>query len=157
MLSNKWLQGICLALICGLSAQAKAADKLVALPIDYIVAIVNEDVITHSELLNKVTAITGQLKKQGTPLPEPAILEKQVLERMITDQLQQQFARESGLRVDDVQLDKAMLRIAQQNKFQSIDEFRARLEKDGIDFKKFREIYKKMKFLAKIKSFCKKK
>jgi len=58
---------------------------------------------------------------------------------MITDQLQQQFAKESGLRIDDAQLDKAMLRIAQQNKFQTVDEFRARLEKEGVDFKKFRE------------------
>jgi len=64
MLSNKWLQGVCLTLICGLSAQAKEADKLVALPIDYIVAIVNEDVITHSELSNKLTTIMGQLKNK---------------------------------------------------------------------------------------------
>jgi peptidyl-prolyl cis-trans isomerase SurA len=139
MLSNKWLQAMSLMLILAVPGVAQADEKSLAVPVDYIVAIVNEDVITHSELANKLTIITGQLKKQGTQLPEPATLEKQVLERMITDQLQQQFAKDSGVRIDDAQLDKAMLRIAQQNKFQSVDEFRARLEKDGVDFRKFRE------------------
>ncbi|MFM2397342.1 MAG: hypothetical protein RLZZ144_592, partial [Pseudomonadota bacterium] len=139
MLSNKWLQAMSLALMFVMAGTAQADEKSLAVPVDYIVAIVNDDVITHSELANKLTIIMSQLKKQGTQLPEPATLEKQVMERMITDQLQQQFAKESGVRIDDGQLDKAMLRIAQQNKFQSVDEFRARLEKDGIDFRKFRE------------------
>lgn len=140
MLSNKFLLLVSVMLMSVISAQAKATEKsILAVPVDYIVAIVNDDIVTHRELVNKLATIVAQLKKQGTQLPEPAILEKQVLERMISDQLQQQFAKESGLRIDDIQLDKAILRIAQQNKFQSTDEFRARLEKDGIDFKKFRE------------------
>jgi peptidyl-prolyl cis-trans isomerase SurA len=67
------------------------------------------------------------------------VLERQLLERMINDMLQIQFASESGVRVDDTQLDQAIMRIAQQNNFPSLAEFRARLEEDGIDFKKFRE------------------
>jgi peptidyl-prolyl cis-trans isomerase SurA len=107
--------------------------------IDAVVAVVNDDVITRYELDDRLRTVVRQLQKQGTPLPASGVLERQLLERMINDMLQMQFASESGVRVDDTQLDQAIMRIAQQNNFPSLAEFRARLEEDGIDFKKFRE------------------
>src|ERR1019366_2527901 len=105
-------------------------------PVDAIMVIVNDDVITRHELDSRLTVVVSQLKKQGTPLPEAAVLEKQILERMIGDLLQQQFAKETGLKIDDAQLDKALLRIAQQNKIDSMASFRAKIEQDGVDFNK---------------------
>ncbi|MBI5438909.1 MAG: peptidylprolyl isomerase [Nitrosomonadales bacterium] len=107
--------------------------------IDSVVAVVNDDVITRKELGDQLRMAIRQLQKQGTPLPDPEVLEKQTLERMIGDMLQVQFAKESGMRVDDTQLDLAITRIAQQNKFSNLAEFRAKLESDGVNFKKFRE------------------
>ena len=107
--------------------------------IDAVVAVVNDDVITRRELDDRLEAVVRQLKKQGTPLPAQDVLERQILERMIGDMLQAQFARESGVRVDDAQLDLAISRIAQQNGFPSLAEFRAKLEAEGVDFRKFRE------------------
>ena len=107
--------------------------------IDSVVAVVNDDVITRYELDDRMREVVNQLKKQGTPLPPQKELERQILERMITEMLQMQFAMESGVRVDDTQLDQAIMRIAQQNNFPSLAEFRAKLEDDGVDFKKFRE------------------
>lgn len=107
--------------------------------IDFVVAVVNDDVITRHELNSRLRTVVEQLQKQGTQLPPAGILEKQVLERMIMDMLQAQFAKEIGVRVDDMQLDIAISRIAQQNDFPSLAAFRARLEADGVDFKKFRE------------------
>ena len=107
--------------------------------IDSVVAVVNDDVITRQELNERLRVVIGQLQKQGTPLPAPEVLERQILERIITDMLQAQYAKETGVRVDDTQLDLAITRIAQQNGFPSLAEFRARLEADGVDFKKFRE------------------
>ncbi|MDO8811197.1 MAG: peptidylprolyl isomerase [Gallionella sp.] len=107
--------------------------------IDSVVAVVNDDVITRQELDDRLRLVIRQLQKQGTPLPAPDALEKQILERMISDMLQAQFAKENGVRVDDTQLDLAITRIAQQNKLPNLAEFRARLESDGVDFKKFRE------------------
>jgi peptidyl-prolyl cis-trans isomerase SurA len=107
--------------------------------IDQIAVVVNDDVITRHELDIYLEKIRQQLKKQGTPLPAAKELEKQVLERMIIDMLQLQFAKESGVRVDDAQLDKALGRIAQQNNFASLAEFKVKLGKEGVDFKKFRE------------------
>ncbi len=119
-------------------AQKPDPQKQVAV-IDAVVAVVNDDVITRHELDERLRVVTRQLQKQGTPLPDPEVLEKQILERMISDLLQAQFAKESGVRVDDTQLELAITRIAQQNRFPSLAEFRAKLESEGVDFKKFRE------------------
>jgi peptidyl-prolyl cis-trans isomerase SurA len=108
-------------------------------PIDSIVAVVNGDVITRYELEEKLAEVVHQLKKQGTPLPASKTLEKQILERMISDLLQAQFARDAGVRVDDAQLDLALNRIAQQNNFADLASFRAKLESEGVDYKQFRE------------------
>ena len=107
--------------------------------IDEIVAVVNNDAITRYELEERIALAENQLSRQGTPLPDTDLLEKQVLERMITEMLQVQFAKDTGIRVDDVQLDKALQRMAKDNKFTSLGDFRAQLEKEGIVFRKFRE------------------
>ena len=107
--------------------------------IDSVVAVVNDDVITRYELDERIQEVVRQLRKQDTPLPPSDVLEKQILERMITDMLQQQYASENGVRVDDTQLNLAIARIAQQNKFKSTADFQAKLEADGVDYKKFRE------------------
>jgi len=140
MFFKKWVIKLLLCLIFTAASLAVAADtQKQILPIDEIMVIVNDDVVTRHELDARLAVIVSQLKKQGTPLPEAAVLEKQILERMIGDLLQQQFAKETGLKIDDVQLDKAILRIAQQNKIESLASFRAKIEQDGVDFNKFRE------------------
>ena len=136
MLSKK----ICALILMGFATVASAADaqkKIV--PIDNIEVVVNDDVITHLELEQRVASVTKMLQQQKTALPEASVLKRQVLERMISEMLQAQFAKDSGLRVDDAQLDKTILRIAQQNKFPSVAAFRAKLEQEGTDFKEFRE------------------
>lgn len=108
-------------------------------PLDSIEVIVNDDVITHLELEKRVVSVSKMLQSQKTALPDKNVLERQVLERMITEMLLSQFAKESGLRIDDAQLDKTILRIAQQNKFATVAAFRAKLEQDGTNFNEFRE------------------
>lgn len=124
--------------VYGASAKPATARPQAEL-IDSIVAVVNDDVITRYELDDRLRTVKEQLQKQGTELPAVDMLEKQLLERMIIDLLQAQFAKESGIRVDDTQLDMAITRIAQQNSFPTLAEFRAKLESEKIDYKKFRE------------------
>jgi peptidyl-prolyl cis-trans isomerase SurA len=105
---------------------------------DRIIAIVDQSVITEQELTDRVHTVTTQLEKQGTELPPQDILEKQILERLIADSLQLQMAEQTGIKIDDTQLDKAILRIAEQNKM-DIDTFKDALQKDGVNYRKFRE------------------
>jgi peptidyl-prolyl cis-trans isomerase SurA len=105
---------------------------------DRIVAVVADEVVTYQELRAKLTSALKQLQKQGTPLPPQDVLEKQMLERLIMERVQLQFARETGLRVDDIQLDQAIGRIAGNNKM-NMQQFRVALEKDGLTYPAFRE------------------
>ena len=117
-------------------AQPRPAPR-VAL-VDRIVAVVGKEVITLSELAERREFAERQLQRQGTPLPERALLERQILERLIVDKAQMQLARDSGIRVEEIQLDRALERVAEQNKM-SLPEFRQALEKDGVAFDRFRE------------------
>ena len=120
----------------GMAYQLNAqADEVVK--IDRIVAIVDQAVVTEQELESRIATVTAQFKKQGTELPAEAILRKQILERLITDTLQLQYAAQTGLKVDDNQLDKTIGRIAEQNQL-SLAEFTEALAKDGVSMTKFR-------------------
>lgn len=104
---------------------------------DRIVAVVDQTVITERELENRIATVTAQINKQGTEMPEESVLRKQILERLISDTLQIQYAAQTGLRVDDAQLDKTIERIAEQNQL-TITEFSEALGRDGISMRKFR-------------------
>ena len=106
--------------------------------VDRIVAVVGKEVVTMSELADRRDYAERQLRRQGTPLPDRALLERQILERLITDKAQLQLARDSGIRVEEAQLDRTIDRIAEQNRL-SLPEFRQSLEKDGVAFERFRE------------------
>jgi len=105
---------------------------------DRIVAVVNDEVITRRELDERVAVVRRDFNSRGGALPPTDQLDSQVLERLIVDRSQVQWAKEMGIRIDDASLDRAILRIAQQNNM-TLTQFRDRLEKDGIPFNKFRE------------------
>jgi peptidyl-prolyl cis-trans isomerase SurA len=121
-----------LTLACQFNAHAADVIKL-----DRIVAIVDQTVVTERELESRIATVTAQFKKQGTELPAENILRKQILERLITDTLQIQYAAQTGLKVDDNQLDKTVERIAEQNNL-TLTEFTEALAKDGLSMRKFR-------------------
>jgi len=120
-----------------LAASAGAAAQRASL-VDRIVAIVNKEVITSSELADAVGSAERELRRRGTTPPERSVLERQMLERLILDKAQVQMARDTGIRVDELQLDRAVQRIAEGNKM-TLAQFRAALERDGIVFDTFRQ------------------
>ena len=120
------------------STPAPTTQPRSARPVDRIVAVVNDEVITANELQARTRAAQLQLQRQKIQEPPPEILERQVLERMIIDRAQLQMARESGVRVDDATVNAAMARIAEANNM-TIPALRQRLEAEGISFNQFRE------------------
>lgn len=131
------LAAILAALVCQ-PAQAQPARRGAPVEADRIVAIANTEAITLGELRGRLAMVERQLRGQNVSLPPREILEKQLLERMIMDRLQLQFAKESGMQVGDGELDGALRRIAEGNRL-PLPEFRAALERDGISWTKFRE------------------
>ncbi|MEB0032364.1 peptidylprolyl isomerase [Undibacterium sp. RTI2.1] len=106
--------------------------------VNKIIVVVNDDVITSQELNDRLKAVEKRLSAQGTALPSRADLQKQLLERMIVDRAQLQLAKENGMRVDDIMLDRSMQRLAEQNKM-SLQEFRNQVEREGTPYVRFRE------------------
>ena len=137
---------VCLGLV---SSQSFAAPDE-PLEADSIVAVVADEVITGYELRNRLASALKQLEKQGTPLPPQDVLERQMLERLIMDRVQLQFAKESGLKIDDLQLDQAIGRISANNKM-TLQQFRQVLEKDGITYAKFREEIRSEMTMARLR------
>ncbi len=125
-----------LALFLALGAGSAAAQRISL--VDRIVAVVNSEVVTLSELTERISIAERQLKRQNVPVPEPRQLERQVLERLILEKAQLQMAKDTGLRADEVQLDRAIGKIAENNKM-TLSTFRQTLEKDGLNFDRFRE------------------
>lgn len=128
---------------------SQAASREIA-KMDRIVAIVDQVVITENELQEKISVVSAQLQKKGVELPPQDVLEKQILERLINDRLQLQFAQQTGLRVDDNQLDKTMERIAEQNNMDTT-QFRQTLENEGISYRSFREDIRNEILLARLR------
>jgi parvulin-like peptidyl-prolyl isomerase len=127
------LIGSLLLVVSQFPVQAASPARLV----DRIIAVVNDEAITTTELQHRLTLIERQLRNQGTPLPPQSVLEKQMLERLIIERIQLQQARETALQIDDTQLDTYLRRVADANKL-SVAEFRYAIEKDGIPWSTFR-------------------
>lgn len=131
------LTAACLLLITA-TAQAQQSKPRSIVVVDRIVAVVNDEVITERELAARVDFALRQLAQQGTQPPARQVLERQLLERTINDRVQMQHARDTGTRVDDAELDRAMVKIAEQNKM-TVAELRTVLAKDNVPYDKFRE------------------
>ncbi|MBI4755927.1 MAG: peptidylprolyl isomerase [Betaproteobacteria bacterium] len=119
------------------TAPPAATPAAEAVPADRIVAVVNNEVITAKELRARVGVAEQQLRRQNTPLPAREQLEQQLLERLILEKVQMQYAAETGLSVDDAQIDRAVARIAENNRMDP-GTFRQALERDGVPWHKFR-------------------
>jgi len=110
--------------------------------LDEIVAIVEDGVILRSELDKSVNNIIKQFQSRGSQLPSKSVLDEQVLERLITTELQVQKADSAGVRISEADIDKAMSMISQQNGI-SLQQMQMALENDGISFSDFRSDMRK--------------
>jgi peptidyl-prolyl cis-trans isomerase SurA len=137
-----------LAQVTGQAPGTSAAGKVEI--IDRIIAVVNDEVITKYEMEDQKRLVVSQLKRQGTELPAPDVLDKQLLERLINERAQLQWAKDSGIRIDDAQVERAIGRIADDNKL-STPQFLAMLKQDNIPYAKFREDLRAEITLARVR------
>jgi len=106
--------------------------------IDQVVAIVDDDIIMASELRERVTAVTDNLKARDVQMPPEDTLIRETLDRLILESIQLQKGTRVGVRISDAQLNSAMQRIAAQNRM-DLDQFRQALEQQGQSYVAMRE------------------
>ena len=128
------------------AAAFAAALAAVALPIaasaeqtiDRIAAVVNEDVVLASEVLDRYDAVVERLAAEGGEAPPRAAVMEQILERLVLESIQLQEAERRGIQVDDETLTVAVSEFAAQNEM-DLDAFIAALDADGVSYRDFRD------------------
>ncbi|WP_428608546.1 peptidylprolyl isomerase [Sedimenticola sp.] len=146
---NTLLNGLALTLL-GLSLFHSAfARSEPVQPVDEIIAVVNDDIVVRSELDSEIMKIVAQLRQQGQRLPPKAVIERQVLGRLILKKLQLEAAARAGINVGEDIVAQALNNIARNNNL-SLSEFRRTLEEGGISFRNFRQNIKEEITLKKL-------
>ena len=136
--------GLLVAALAGLALNAAAADPPVprahpsrGAPLERIVAVVNDGVVTESELDAQVAEVTQRLRAQNVSLPSADVMRSQVLERLVLETIQEQHADHAGIIVSDEQVNTALQDIATRNKV-SFDQLPEKLAAEGVVYSDFR-------------------
>lgn len=117
----------------GTTSKSRSAPRTA----DYILAIVNQELVTNSELEQRLARIRENAQRNNARLPPAAELRQQVLDGLIDERVQVTHARENGQRVDDAELDRAVANVAAQNQI-TLAQLRQRVAAEGMDFNRFR-------------------
>ncbi len=127
------------------------AQSLSTQSLDRVVAVVDESVILRSELDRALNNILNQYSGRSEQLPPRDVLERQVLDRIILIKLQATRARETGIRVSEVEIDGAIGNVANQNGM-SLDQLRYSLAQDGFSYSEFRETMREELLLQRLRA-----
>lgn len=107
-------------------------------PLDRVVAVVDDDIIMESELVERTASIRARMQEQRTQLPPTDVLLEQVLERMIIESIEIQMADKSGIRVSDNELNDTLANIARQNNM-TTETFRETILSEGMSWPALRD------------------
>ncbi|KTC80516.1 peptidylprolyl isomerase [Legionella cherrii] len=134
-----------LALVCILLAIVAVAEAKQVL--DKVVAVVNNGVITESELNKQVELTRKQILAQKMQVPAAPVLRKQVLQHLIDVNVQLQMAKQHGLTVDDTELNQAIEKIAAMN-HATLTQLREEIARQGMSWNEYRENIRKEMLLS---------
>ncbi|HTL76586.1 MAG TPA: peptidylprolyl isomerase [Casimicrobiaceae bacterium] len=115
---------------------AHGADNPV--PLDRVLVVVNDEAVTQWDMNEQRRILLSQMQASKVTPPPPDILDKQVLERLIVERAILQYAKETGIRVDDTTVERTILRVAEENKL-SPEEFRKALARENVPYENYRE------------------
>ena len=135
-LGPRWMAAVSLLLWTGAAMAQPAARQPVLL--ERVAAVVNNEIILESEVQRRLAQARQAMAKAKQPAPPESRLREQVLDRMVNDLALLQRATQVGLSVDDITLNRAIARIAEQNGM-SVQGLSAQLQSEGIAFERFRQ------------------
>lgn len=127
---------VCLISSITLSAQTFAAEEK-QIPLDHIVAVVNDDVITQSELKHAISMMKLQMAQTTPDVSKVKEMERQMLDQLINKKLQLQLAKQAGITTTEIDVDKTIADIAKQNNV-SVDELYSHVKQEGLSKNDYR-------------------
>jgi peptidyl-prolyl cis-trans isomerase SurA len=116
---------------------AQTAAGFAAPTADYIVAVVNNELVTEVEVQQRMAQLAGEAQRNQAPVPDAKTLRQQAIDGLINERLQITAARDSGMTVDDAELQRAVENVASMNRL-TVAQLREQLKRDGLDFFTFR-------------------
>ncbi|MDP3268174.1 MAG: peptidylprolyl isomerase [Legionella sp.] len=136
-----------IALVCTLVSVVTLAEAKEFL--DKVVAVVNNGVITSSELDAQVELTKKQILAQKMQMPTEAVLRKQVLQHLIDVDLQMQVAKQTGITIDSAELNEAIERIATMNQV-TISQLREEITRQGFSWQEYRRNIRKEMIISRL-------
>lgn len=118
-------------------------------PLDKVVAVVNDGVITSSELDTHVEETRKQLAAKSMQIPEDRVLRKQVLQHLIDVDLQLQLAKKNDISIDNIDLNDAIVKIAAANHL-SLTQLREAVVNQGLGWSTYRENVRKEMLISRL-------
>lgn len=106
--------------------------------IDRVAAVVGDGIVLTSQLDAEMERIAARLRESKTELPPRNVLRRQVLERLIVQEIQLQRAERLGMRVTDEMLNEALQDVATRNNI-AFSQLPDALKAQGIDYRDFRD------------------
>jgi peptidyl-prolyl cis-trans isomerase SurA len=132
---------VLLAAACALAALlavgAALAQARAPLNGDYIAAVVNQELVTAGEIERRIERARQEAGRAGMRLPPEDELRRQIFDSLIDERAIISMARDSGMKVEEAEIDRAVQSIAAQNRL-SPEALRQRLAQEGIDYARFR-------------------
>ncbi len=141
----------------GVPALAQSAVPLaatVAEPLrtegDFIVAVINQEVVTNSEVQNHFQRVMEQVRRDRMPVPNREALQRQIVDQLVNERAQLSMARDYGVKVEEAEIDRAVANMAEQNQL-TLPQFRERLKSEGYDYSRLRQTLRDQLLLERVR------
>jgi peptidyl-prolyl cis-trans isomerase SurA len=146
-----WRRSCALAVAAlGLLPLSPSAQEAPRQNADYIVAIVNRELVTNAEVQQRIERTEQDAQRAGSRAAPREELQREVLDQLIDERAQLGVARDSGMRVDEAEIDRAVASVAAQNQV-TLTELRERLREDGVDYQRFRDSLRDRLLLERVR------
>ncbi len=132
------------------AAPARQGASAAVVPLDRVIVVVNDEALTQWDLSDERRVFLQQLKASNITPPPDDVLDKQVLQRLIVERAILQFAKQTGIRVDDTTVERTILRVAEENKL-SPEAFRKVLERENIPYSTYREDLRRQIIIQRVR------
>jgi peptidyl-prolyl cis-trans isomerase SurA len=132
------------------SSGAASASRAPVVALDRVIAVVNDEAVTQWDLREQKRIVLQQMKASNLTPPAQDVLDKQVLERLITERALLQHAKDNGIRIDDTVVERTIQRVAEENKL-STDEFRKVLDRENIPYAVYRDDIRRQLMLQRVR------
>jgi len=134
LLKKVFLPFICATFVLPISIVSAQSESL-----DKIEAVVNKEVILSSDITRMKKDITARYQNNGQTLPPENDLNKQIVDKLITDRLQLQIADRIGLNINDAQLKQTLQQIATERGL-SAAQLKASIIASGESYQSFEDM-----------------